>query len=145
MPPVAEHWSTQNTSSSAHLATQSCAALHDALAAHAWSCAQHFCFVHVSHAGRLSTVPILEQSAGVPELPPSFAAPLDPPLDVEPELDAPLLEPLPLDPPGTVEPPLDEPLPSGGTKSGGGSLAHAKTIAARVRLPTTSSPSFAIL
>lgn len=145
LPPVAEHVRMQPKSSSAHFAMQSCAALHDALAAHAWSCEQHFCFVHVSHAGRLSTVPIFEQSAGVPELPPSFPAPLDPPLDAPPELDAPLEPPL-LDAflsPGTVDP-LD-PSPPGGTKSGGGSLAHAKKIAARVRLPTISSPSFAIL
>lgn len=141
MPPAAEHVRTQPKSSSAHAAMQSCAALHDALAAQAWSCEQHFCFVHASHAGRSSTFPIFEQSAGAPvSLWPPSPPPLDPLLDDAPP-DPPLLEPPPS--PETVDEPLDD-VPSGGTKSSGGSVAHAKTTAQNPTAAATSRASLLI-
>lgn len=133
----------QTMSSLAHAAMQSCAALHDGLPAQAWSWLQHFCFVHVSHAGRSSTFAIFEQSAGTPpSVPPLDDPPLEePPLDEVP-LDPPLLEPPPS--PGTVEePPLDD-VPPGGTKSSGGSDAHAKTTAQNPTPAATWSASLPI-
>ena len=74
----------QKMSSLAHAARQACACLHAALESHAWSCAQHFCFAHASHAGRSSTDAILLQSAGGVVLPSEPLLPLEEPplLDV---------------------------------------------------------------
>jgi hypothetical protein len=144
LPPVAEHWKTQKMSSLLQSATQSCAALQDGLAAQAWSCVQHFCFVHVSQAGRSSTLPIFVQSPGTVVPPPSVAPLEEPPLLEAVPLDPPLLEAPPSPPPGMVDEPLLEDVPSGGTKSSGGSLAHAKAMPAADNEATAWSPSFLI-
>lgn len=133
------HVKMQTMSSSLQAATQDSALLHAALAAHACSSGQHFCFVQASHAGSSWVLDIFVQSAGT-------CVPLSVPplLDVPPLEDPPLLDDAPPSPPaGTVEPLLDE-VPSGGTNGSGGSLAHANAMPATDRDATAWSPSFRI-